>query len=226
MPVYVPPEDRVLDRLVRFDERSRGWDVRPLLEAQGLTEPRSYTWNIPAELPGFPLDQGREGECVGFGFTHELAARPDVHRDVGQPFARDLYRRCKGIDGYPGVEGTTVIAGAQLLKADGRCKEYRWCFGIDDVVLTIGRKGPVVLGINWPEGFDRPDPETGIARATGSYRGGHCILANSVSLRRDLIGLPNSWGLRYGKNGVVWVPISDLAEVLADDGEACALIRR
>lgn len=67
-------EDPRLDRLVQFDERSRGYGIVPLLEAQDKTQPRSYTWGCDIRT----LDQGREGACVGFAWAGEAAARPVV----------------------------------------------------------------------------------------------------------------------------------------------------
>jgi hypothetical protein len=111
-------------------------------------------------LDGFPLDQGREGACVGFAFTHELAARPVVHRDVDHAFARVLYLRAQEADEWPGAEptysGTSVTAGAKVLKAAGRCVEYRWCDGLDDVLLTVSRLGPVVPGSTGSRAWTNP----------------------------------------------------------------------
>lgn len=66
--------DRRLDRVPQFDPRSRQYNVRLVTP---LREPRSYSW-----FPGDPLDQGGEGECVGFGVACDLAARPVVVQGV------------------------------------------------------------------------------------------------------------------------------------------------
>ena len=57
----------ILDRIARFDERSREWGIRKLQPG----EPRSYTWDCDTNL-----NQGNEGACVGFGWAQEAAARP------------------------------------------------------------------------------------------------------------------------------------------------------
>ena len=67
------PTPRVFDRLVQFDERSRAFPIRALIDADA--KPRSYTWQCPVWL-----DQGTEGACVGFGVSHEAAARPEIGR--------------------------------------------------------------------------------------------------------------------------------------------------
>ncbi len=60
--------DRRLDRLPSFDERSRNFPIRKLVA--GLI-PKTHIWECTQVL-----DQGPDGACVGFGITHELIATP------------------------------------------------------------------------------------------------------------------------------------------------------
>jgi len=82
----VDPSERTFDRLPEFDERSRNFPIGLHLlvhygaEAAALV-PRSYTWSA-----GEVLDQGREGACVGFGWSGELLARPSVVAGVTNDF--------------------------------------------------------------------------------------------------------------------------------------------
>jgi hypothetical protein len=218
----IPPEERVLDRIPEFDERSRSFPIRPLLAT--VTKPRSYTWNIPN--PGFPLDQGREGACVGFAWTHELAARPVV-LSVSQHTARALYHEAQKVDEWPGedYEGTSVLAAAKVLTEQGRIREYRWAFGLEDLKLAVGYKGPAVIGVYWYQGMDDVDDE-GFIHATGMIRGGHAIMVNSVSLRRGAFGVLNSWGPGWGQNGRAWISFEDMDKLLHEDGEAAIPVRR
>ena len=64
-------EDRRLDRLESFDDRSRNFPIMAARELEGR-RPRNYTWRMTGPV----LNQGNEGACVGFGISHELAARP------------------------------------------------------------------------------------------------------------------------------------------------------
>lgn len=54
----------ILDRLVRYDERSLAYPIRPLLAAR---QPRSYSWR------GYTTDQGRQGACFPGGVFVRMA---------------------------------------------------------------------------------------------------------------------------------------------------------
>lgn len=224
--------DRVVDRLVEFDEKSRGFRAVEGIEDRPF---RSYTWSCDVYN-----DQGREGACVGFGWTHELAARPKVIRKDSD-FALQIYHRAQEIDGYDFESGTTVLAGVkaiqEILSHDGKplIQEYRWAFGIQDVLRVIGYRGPVVLGINWYYNMYEPD-EKGFISASGEIVGGHCILAKGVKivkvlpdvsahwenidLDKSYVRLHNSWGTGYGLGGDALISVRDLAKLLDEDGEA------
>lgn len=215
-----------LGRIQQFDERSRAFPIRTLLEAK---RPRSYTWACSTTL-----DQGTEGACVGFSWAHELIARPVVVSGIDATTATGFYHAAQGLDpwdggAYPGAdpfyEGTSVLAGAKAVQNAGYISEYRWAFGLDDVLLTLGYKGPVVLGIEWHEDMFDPDAD-GLLHVSGGIAGGHAILANGVSLSRRLVRLHNSWGADWGRNGEAYIGFDDLAQLLADGGEACVPMKR
>ena len=210
--------DPRLDRLPEFDERSRNYPVRALISAP---RQRSYTWSCNTFL-----DQGREGACVGFAIAHEFAARP-VSVPVTNIDARDLYHRARELDQWPGedYEGTSVLGGMRAALETQYITEYRWAFGIDDLIWAIGHKGPAILGINWHEGMIEPD-RRGWIRPTGAVVGGHAILARGVNLARNYIYLHNSWGSDWGSKGMCRIAIDDLGELLDNDGEAAIPIKR
>lgn len=206
--------DSRLDRVQQFDDRSRDFPITATIDA---TKPRSYTWR------GGPVtDQGREGACVGHGWTGELTARP-VAVNVPNPdqYAFNLYRYCQTVDEWPGeaYSGTSVLAGAKVLQARGYLKEYRWAFGLDDLVLAVGYRGPAVLGIPWYESmYSAPN---GRVAVSGRQVGGHCILARGVNVREQWVLLRNSWGTRWGVGGDARISFDDLDRLLKEGGEAC-----
>lgn len=235
-------KNRVLDRLPEFDEKSRLWR-----SVEGITSShvRSYTWHCD-----ICLDQGQEGACVGFSFTHELAARPaQVIRD--EQFARGVYHRAQQIDEWEGegYEGTSVLAGAKAIKeitnslGEPFIAEYRWAFGLKDVAQTLSYRGPLVLGIDWYESMFEWDSKYFI-KPQGDIAGGHAILCNGIKIIRkpgiiewpvqwinvdfDLsyARLHNSWGYSYGLNGDVFITLRDLGYLLTNQGEACIPLRR
>jgi hypothetical protein len=213
-----------LDRRVSFDERSRSYPIRALLAPEQIAKPRGYTWRVYTHL-----DQGQEGACVGFAWAQELAARPAVVAGVTNEVAEALYRQARYLDEWPGedYDGTSVIAGAKAVTGNGYMPEYRWAFGLQDLILAIGYKGPAVLGINWYTGMFDPDSD-GLLHVTGQIEGGHAILADSVNVKKRLIGLWNSWGPDWSPiNGAqAYVGFDDMQRLLDEQGEACVPVQR
>lgn len=227
-------EGRVFDRLVQFDPRSRNFSIRTAIGTKAF---RGYTWRCDTYN-----DQGREGACVGFSWSHELSARP-VKVPTDDNLALKIYRRARQLDAWEGedYDGTSIIAGAKATQELGYIEEYRWAFGLEDVILAIGYAGPVVFGLNWYEGMFQPD-EDGFLRVSGRLAGGHAIMGKAVKLfwydkkgPRDLsnldldksyIVLHNSWGPEWGVDGTAKISLSDLRRLLAEDGEACIPLKR
>lgn len=219
-------QDRRLDRLVQFDERSRAYPIRALVADKPL---RSYTWSLPVYL-----NQGSEGACVGFSWSHELAARPVPVAGITNDTARQVYFLAQQLDSwsggaYPGAnpfyEGTSVIAGAKAVQSQGKIKEYRWAFNLRDVLLAVGYQGPGVLGCNWREGMMDPD-EKGFIHPTGEIVGGHAICVRGVNIKTKTVRLSNSWGQGWGKSGDCFMTFDDFEKVLLDDGEFCIPVGR
>lgn len=212
--------DRVLDRVPQFDERSRAFPVRQVVRA--AAKPRGYTWSC-----GTYLDQGSEGACVGFAWAHELVARPSVITGFTAADARQIYLGAQRVDEWPGegYSGTSVLAGAKVVAGLGYVSEYRWAFGLDDLILAVGYKGPAVLGLNWYEGMFDPDAD-GHLRPTGRLAGGHAILCRAVSVRDRRFLLHNSWGSDWGLKGTAWVSFEDMDRLLREQGEACIPVLR
>lgn len=231
---------RVVDRLRQFDERSRAFAAVSPTDTRDF---RSYTWACDTYN-----DQGQEGACVGFAWSHELAGRPKVI-PTDAAYALKVYRRARQLDPWPGEDysGTSVLAGVkavqEILNQYGKAliTEYRWAFGIQDVLRILGYQGPVVLGIDWYEDMYYPDAKNFI-RPTGQLAGGHAILANGVKIvKRDsalpaswdnvdmdksYVRLHNSWGTGYGAGGDAFITVRDLDTLLRNGGEACVPVVR
>lgn len=222
-------EKRILSWKPRFDERSRNYTINGML---GKAPKRvSKVW-----INGPILDQGQEGACVGFGWTAKTLADPfDADLSAlksGVPsdptsFAHYVYNEAKKVDDTPGenYEGTSVLAGAKTIQSLGIVKSYSWAFSVDEVINGILSTGPVVLGINWYEGmYEAPG---GLLKVKGKLAGGHCILAigyrvgSTIAGGKDTILLQNSWGPSWGNGGIAEITVTDLAKLLAKQGEAC-----
>lgn len=210
--------DRTLDRVPRFDDRSRRFTIREVVGDRPL---RGRGWQVPARL-----DQGSEGACVGFGWAHELSAVP-VKAQVDNRSALLIYHAAQKIDEWEGesYSGTSVLAGAKVIQSLGHIGEYRWAFGLNDVLLALAYEGPVVLGLNWYTGMFEPDIK-GLIHVTGDLEGGHCILAYGVSVAARTVQLHNSWGASWGLDGRCKITWEDLDRLLQEQGEACVPMLR
>jgi len=206
--------ERTFDRRVEFDARSRAYPIRALIDK--TFKPRSYTWAC-----NLWLDQGSEGACTGFSMTQEAAARPVQVQGLSNVVAKEVYRRARELDEWPGedYEGSSVLGAAKAGKERGWYGEYRWAFGEEDLRLAVGYKGPAVLGINWLEGMMQPNAK-GVIRALGAVMGGHAILCNGFNVNSGLYRLHNSWGKSWGVQGECFISSEDLAKLLKDQGEA------
>src|SRR3954466_15131758 len=212
--------DKRLDRIPQFDERSRRFAIRDLIGDVPL-KPKRWTC-----LPR--LDQGREGACVGFGWSAELAADP-VRVKVTDATALALYHRAQQLDEWPGeqYEGTSVLAGAKAVQEQGHMAEYRWAFGVQDVLATLSAHGPVVIGVDWTRGMMDTDAN-GYIVPTGEVVGGHCTLLRGLIRERGrwvCVGR-QSWGLDWGLRGDFKLAADDLAVLLSNAGDACVPVRR
>jgi hypothetical protein len=230
-------ERPILDWVPREDPRNENYSIRAAIGNAVPRRNKKYT-------PGLTLDQGREGACVGYAWTHEALSTPVrveltklAHRpaNIQHPdsLARWIYREALKIDEWEGEadEGTSVLAGAKIMKNRlGVLKEYRWAFSIDELVDGIISTGPAILGIPWlDEMYEAPN---GVLRAEGRIVGGHAILAYGYSMNDPRINgengvlLHNSWGEDWGVKGNAIIRETELAQLLAHRGEACIPTKR
>lgn len=221
--------ERVLDWGPNHDPRSLAFAVRSVI--QTVPTPRNKLWRT-----GQILDQGREGACVGFGWTAEALSTPVAvnlsRTKIKVPtepnaFARNIYREAQKIDEWAGesYEGTSVLAGAKVMRSLNLVREYRWAFTSDDILDSLLTKGPVVIGIWWYSGmYNAPN---GVLSVSGQKVGGHCLaivgyrLAKDSKTGYDSYILQNSWGNDWGINGLAEIRVDQLNELIQDEGEAC-----
>lgn len=242
-------QDIRLDRLVHFDPRSREYPAVPKLRGAERPVIRSNTFNFRKYKKW--LDQKQQGACVSFGIGHDLMAYPQ-EREMDDAICRSLYFDIQRRDPWPGgaypgatpqYEGTSVLAGLQVYKEYLESLDpkkpyvFRWCFGGDDVLVTLGRRG-VIIGVPWMEGMFNTDAN-GFIHATGRVMGGHCTYLRGVKIvwrenathddvkfvDRELTTIlgRNSWGQSFGINGDFKISLSSLDKLLAMNGEAAVL---
>lgn len=240
--------DKRLDRVYAQDLHSLNFLIRNSLTGQEQ-KPRSYTWQV-----GQWLDQGQEGACVGFGYSHELLSKPVQVIGISNAFAREkIYWQAQREDDWPGgsypgadpvYEGTSVLTGAKVLQEMGFYLGYNWGITVQEIALAIGYKGPAVLGLTMYDGMMEPNKK-GFLVPKGSEVGGHCILAHSVTIKfKGLLGMMmrnnwqdvdtdksyitvwNSWGPTWGEMGTAKISLRSMQKLIVEDkGEACFPIR-
>lgn len=114
---------------------------------------------------------------------------------------------------------TRARACAQVLQKLGYITEYRWAFGLDDLILAVGYAGPAVLGLNWYEGMFDVSP-CGHVHVSGELSGGHAILCNGVNVKEGYFNLHNSWGKSWGRGGDARITFEEMDKLLRENGEA------
>jgi hypothetical protein len=214
--------DPRLGRLVQFDEKSRNYPIKALLTPKEVSKPRSYTWSVNKWL-----DQKDQPSCVGFSWAQELIARPVKVPNIENTDGTKIYNEAQNLDEWEGnsYEGSSVLGGAKAVQKFGYITEYRWAFGIDDLILAVGYKGPVVLGINWYNNMFETD-SNGFVHVSGGIAGGHAILCYRVNIKLKEFSLWNSWSADWGVNGTCKVSFSDMDRLLKEEGEACIPVGR
>lgn len=212
------PNDPRLGRLPSFDERSKAFPVRGLL-APGM-EIRSRTWRLDPRL-----DQRQTPACTGFAWAHDHAAAPGRHK-VTDVLALRWYRTAQDNDEWAGsnYEGSSTLGAAKAGVSLGFFKEYRWAFGINDLLLTVTNLGPMLVGTNWHRAMFSPDAR-GLVQVSGPVDGGHEWCIRGVDLKREEIIARNSWGREWGRNGDFRISFADMGRLLEDGGDACHPVR-
>lgn len=225
----------VLDRLPEFDEKSRDFQIRGLLNAAPARKPISKLWKV-----GSTLDQGREGACVGFSMTHRLMSEPVMNVGLTNRTAQELYKLAQRYDQWPGenYSGTSVLGGVKAARAKGYVGAFHWVGAgsgrvMDDIKDSLSYVGPVVFGINWMESMFEPRPSGLLEVDTTKIAGGHAICAVGLQLGTvlggeqhpmDLVVFQNSWGPRWGiRGGMCYMKLEDLEKLMGMQGEGLVI---
>lgn len=174
------------------------------------------TWPV-----NFQLDQGNTGHCVGFGWAGWGDAEPIID-DYENADGHAIYYECKVIEGDPkGEDGAYVRDGATAMKNRNRLTTYAFANTIEDALLHLRTKGPLVVGTDWTNDMFTPDAN-GRVRPTGDVAGGHCYLLYEVS--GTTLWFKNSWGSTFGVSGSFCMTIDDFQVLMNSYGELVASV--
>lgn len=205
-----------LGRLYSPDERD--YPMRAALAVPG-SKRVSRHWTTQAVF-----DQGRTNSCVGYAWKQFLLTTP-LKTSAG-PSGLDIYDCARLNDEWTDNDnadlGTSIRAGAScLLDRYGRLKSYVFAQSLNDVILWVLNKGPVVMGTLWYASMFYPDPD-GFVQPNGPVVGGHAWLLNGLDIRTGVATAVNSWGTSWGQQGKFKLRFDVLDSLLRQDGEACA----
>lgn len=219
----IPTQPGMGRSLIHHDERSKNYRAVSLLSS--TQKPRDRVWRR-----GQAYDQGITSTCVaqtGKGILNTLPLSSKVDYDIRSEYSiNEFYEGAQLNDEWPGeaYDGTSALGLCRYLTNQGYITEYRWCFGLQDVLLTLSHIGPVALGVWWYSGMFAPNPE-GYIRPTGVREGGHEVELIGVDVsERAVIGM-NSWGSGWGDRGRFKMTHSDLERLLNEQGDAVVILQ-
>jgi hypothetical protein len=210
-----------LGRLPAEDPNDLGYPmrqiIRPKLPTLRLRQLRYWLDK------GFEPDQGDSPHCVEYAWHNWLAAKPIFPAGTPPywPFGT-VYHEAQLVDEWPGedYDGTSVRAGAKVLKTRGYISNYYWTWDADELADAILHVGPVVVGTNWYSDMFEPDKD-GIIKVEGFPVGGHAYTLTGVNKYKGMFHGKNSWGTGWGKSGRFRISMEDMQRLLLEDGEAC-----
>lgn len=225
-----------LGRHVQFDRRSgkfRVGAVLPVKPAKVATL-QPVVWSRPTAA----FNQDGTSGCTGNSAEGQACTYP--HRRKGHRYTESealrVYARATEIDPWPDETFSYPPKGGQDTGSSVLCAikaaierglfgppesvEYRWVFhGAAELGTAICTVGPACVGVNWYEGFDRPDPAGRVAIA-GQVRGGHAFEVLGYDPDWDEFLCVNSWGIYWGVKGRFIVPGRVMDRLLHEQGEA------
>lgn len=215
--------DHVLTRIYEADERDLPLSAI-LGDAPAIDE--KFWWD-----DGWWGDQGNTSECTAYSWTHwveDNLLNSDTFSKLAHPLwdMNSFYHKLQLNDGIPGTnyQGSTVRAGAKVLKGMGLLEEYRWAANIDEMVNCLLTIGPMVVGTTWYNDMFNPAEGSYIVHPTGGSAGGHAYMINGVSVSKKLFRIKNSWGRSWGDRGHAYISFDDFNKLLLLGGDACVAI--
>lgn len=218
----IPLKRKPLGRHVEHDPRSRTFAITP--------KKSTVIKTVRHTLYGPVLNQLKLGSCTGNATCGALNTRGS-HKPSTKLYkeqdAIDVYSLATTLDGFSGSyppddTGSSGLAAAKAAQQRGMITEYRHAFSTADALAALMDRA-VITGVNWYEGFDRPDVY-GRIKIEGQVRGGHEFCINGYDVTTKLLQGIQSWGPSYGRNGRFYLSLEDWDRLLGENGDCTILI--
>jgi hypothetical protein len=216
-------EGKPLGRVREHDSRSRAF-AAPEPDAGVTLVSVRHQRHIPV------LDQGSLGSCTGNAMTGALGTSPlyealvdaNMHVALDESEAIDLYSEATRLDSYDGTyppddTGSSGIAVAKAAQEAGFITGYTHAFSLAAAQNALQTQ-PVIIGIDWYEGFDNPDAD-GLIEISGQVRGGHEVDVDEIDVERGGFWFTNSWGNNWGVDGRAFFTFETFAALMKDGGD-------
>lgn len=157
-----------------------------------------------------PLNQRNLGACTGFApmqvrvnlpFSLLNLPGPWVTIEDFEAVARDIYGGATKRDPWPGSwpptdTGSNGESALDEALARGIFAGYRTIDSLAELQTAL-QSGPVIMGVDWYEGFFSPT-RCGEAKATGAIAGGHEVAIVGVDVDDKKVWWLTSWDEDFG----------------------------
>lgn len=214
-----------LGRHVEHDTRSLAYAVENAFER--LLPAKTVEWQRFSPI----LDQGDIGSCTGNAMAGWLGCAPHASgiEDAsfyGEDIALHLYEVATRLDHVPGQyppddTGSSGLAVAKAAKQAGYISGYGHALSVDGLLHAL-QTAPVIVGVPWFQGFDRPD-SSGVVKPTGTIRGGHEFLIRGYEHGQteatSMLLADNSWSSSWGVNGSFRFSVATWRVLAANQGD-------
>jgi hypothetical protein len=169
------------------------------------------------------LNQEQTPACVGHAWGHWLID-PPIQQFMNP---HGIYEIAQHFDEWEGTDynGTSVRAGAKVLKSLGFISEYHWTWDVETMLAVVLDIGPVVVGTHWYDSMWGVD-EYGYLKPSGNIVGGHAYIVNGADRRKHCFRIKNSWGRRWGIEGRAYITFQDMARLISENGEVCLAVEQ
>ncbi|MFF8589928.1 hypothetical protein ACF061_00570 [Streptomyces sp. NPDC015220] len=225
---HYEPTDPRLGRHVQHDPRSLTY-AHGVLPKSAI---RSVDWTRRAPI----FDQGRTGSCTGNAAAGlvgtDCAARTGLTSveisghilPVDETLATQVYSLATQLDDIQGVyppddTGSSGLGAAKALIKLGLASAYKHAFSVDALKSAL-QTGPVMVGTVWMESMFDVDPDGYVVvDRKSSVAGGHEYVISAYDVNRQAYRIDNSWGESWAARGSAWLTQTNLAWLLAQDGD-------